>query len=79
MGSPVGEVCRNSNETQHQVKISRGFWFSKFEVTQAQWEAVMNSNPSNFTLSSIQPVEQVGWSDVQQFLARLNVSKVSLG
>jgi formylglycine-generating enzyme required for sulfatase activity len=40
-------------------------------VTQAQWEAVMGSNPSEF-LGPELPVETVSWEDVQAFLARLN-------
>jgi formylglycine-generating enzyme required for sulfatase activity len=46
----------------------------RFEVTQAQWEAVMGSNPSNFRGADL-PVEQVSWADIQDFLAKLNATK----
>ena len=46
----------------------------KFQVTQAQWEAMMgeNENPSNF-MGAENPVEFVTWDDCQAFLAKLNV------
>ena len=46
MGSPEDEEGRRSNEVQHEVRISRGFWMGKYEVTQGEWEAVMGANPS---------------------------------
>jgi formylglycine-generating enzyme required for sulfatase activity len=53
------------------VRITKGFEMGKYEVTQAQWEAVMGSNPSEFK-GADRPVEQVSWEDAQQFLSRLN-------
>ena len=41
------------------------------EVTQAQWEAVMGSNPSHFK-GPDRPVESVSWNDCQAFIAKLN-------
>jgi formylglycine-generating enzyme required for sulfatase activity/WD40 repeat protein len=59
---------------QHRVRITRPFFLGKYEVTQAQWEAVMGSNPSHFTDSASHPVENVSWDDVQQFLAKVNAA-----
>ncbi len=56
---------------QHRVKITRPFYLGKYEVTQAQWEAVMGDNPSA-SKAPMQPVEQVHWNDIQPFLAKLN-------
>jgi formylglycine-generating enzyme required for sulfatase activity len=56
---------------QHNVKISQPFYLGKFEVTQAQWLAVMDSNPS-LLKSPDNPVEQVSWDSIQAFLAKLN-------
>jgi formylglycine-generating enzyme required for sulfatase activity len=66
MGSPAGELGRKNNETQHQVRISKGFWLAKTETTQAQWQAVMGNNPSHFKGQDL-PVETVSWDDVAGF------------
>jgi len=58
---------------QHKVKISRPFYLGKYEVTQAQWHAVMGNNPSKYQ-GPTNPVEQVSWEDIQPFLAKLNMS-----
>ena len=44
MGSPASEPGRDSDEKQHEVRISREFWLGKTEVTIAQWRAVMGSS-----------------------------------
>jgi formylglycine-generating enzyme required for sulfatase activity len=46
----------------HEVTLTQGFWMSKYEVTQAQWQAVMESNPSHFTGDTNRPVENVSWN-----------------
>lgn len=40
MGSPADEPGRDTDEDQHPVVLSRGFWLGETEVTQAQWKAV---------------------------------------
>jgi len=55
----------------HKVTISKAFYLGKYEVTQAQWIAVMGSNPSRFKGRN-NPVERVSWYDVQEFIKRLN-------
>ena len=49
----------------------RSFNIGKYEVTQAQWQAVMGNNPSNFKGDNL-PVEMVSWNDVQEFIRKLN-------
>ena len=49
----------------------RDYRMGKFEVTQAQWEAVMGENPSYFK-GADHPVENVSWDDCQAFLEKLN-------
>lgn len=56
---------------QHRVTISEPFYLGKFEVTQAQWTALMGNNPSKFEGSN-NPVEHVSWDDIQVFIQRLN-------
>ena len=57
------------------VRISQPFYLGKYEVTQAQWEAVMGYNPSAWRGQRHLPVEQVSWEDVQEFLRRLNAEE----
>jgi formylglycine-generating enzyme required for sulfatase activity len=58
---PVHEVCVDD------------FFIGKYEVTQAEWEAVMGSNPSNFKQCGGNcPVEQVSWDDIQDFIRKRN-------
>ena len=73
MGSPAGETGRYDNETQHQVILTRDFYLGKFEVTQAQWKAVMGNNPypSKF-IGDNRPVEKVSWNDAKEFCNKLN-------
>jgi len=46
MGSPLTEVDRNPNETQHQVTLS-AFRMSKYEITNAQYAAFLNAKKIN--------------------------------
>ena len=54
--------------------VSKPFYLGKYEVTQEQWVAVMGSNPSEFK-GRPNPVEQVSWDDVQEFIKRLNAKE----
>ena len=49
----------------------RDYRMGKYEVTQAQWEAVMGENPSDYK-GADHPVENVSWDDCQAFLEKLN-------
>jgi formylglycine-generating enzyme required for sulfatase activity len=80
MGSPADEKARQTKETLHEVRITKRFWMQTTKVTQAQWEALMGSNPSHFKGNPNLPVEQVSWDDCQEFLKKLNeVCKNQLG
>ena len=75
-----------SDETQHQVTLTNGFYLGKYEVTQAQYETVMtgnseglNAKPSNWPNNNDRPVERVSWNDVQVFLSRLNDMEQTAG
>ncbi|RJP22368.1 MAG: formylglycine-generating enzyme family protein [Candidatus Omnitrophota bacterium] len=73
MGSPDNEQDRSSNEgPQHTVTLTRDFYLSKYEITQAQWESVMGSNPSTFQGNQDFPVETVTWYDCLAFIQNLN-------
>jgi formylglycine-generating enzyme required for sulfatase activity len=76
---PAGEFLmgdrKESDAKPHTVRISRPFDLGKYEVTQAQWEAVMGNNPSRFKGHPNRPVEGVSWKDAQEFIRRLNVKE----
>ena len=86
MGSPDNEIGSNSNEhPQHQVTISQDFYMGTYEVTQAQWRAIMGNNPSaNTSGSEINlPVENVNCEDIgayegasEGFLQKINAQLV---
>ncbi len=69
MGDPLDY---EDNKIVHEVCVS-DFYISKYEITQAQWELVMGSNPSKFKNSGKNcPVENVKWNDVSSFVEKIN-------
>ena len=60
-----------TNETQHKVTLTKGFYMGVHPVTQEQWQAVMGNNPSHFKDEKNLPVEQVSWDDCQEFVKKL--------
>ena len=78
MGSPKDELGRYSNETQRQVTLTRGYWLGMFEVTQAQYEAVMGTNPSHIKGSNL-PVSRVDWNDAMKFCEKLTANEKAAG
>ncbi|MBW4434790.1 MAG: SUMF1/EgtB/PvdO family nonheme iron enzyme [Pelatocladus maniniholoensis HA4357-MV3] len=71
MGSPAGEAGRYDDEgPQHQV-TAPSFFMGKYVVTQAQYQAIMDNNPSYFK-GEKRPVEQVSWNDTVEFCKRLS-------
>jgi formylglycine-generating enzyme required for sulfatase activity len=78
MGSPLSEKDRFDAETPHAVTLTDGYWLGKHEVTQAQWEKVMGSNPSEFK-GADRPVETVSWTDVTSFCNKVTASERRAG
>ena len=68
MGSSSGD---SDERPVHSVTLS-SFSIGKYEVTQAQWKAVMGTNPRFFTGCDNCPVGNVSWNDVQEFIRKLN-------
>lgn len=65
MGSPEDEAWRSDDETQHTVTVS-DFYMSQYELTQAEYEAVIGNNPSNFSGADL-PVENVTWLEAAAY------------
>ncbi|BAQ65039.1 formylglycine-generating enzyme family protein [Geminocystis sp. NIES-3709] len=71
MGTPETEQGRSKDETpQHQVLIE-SFFVSKYPITQNQYIAVMNENPSFFKGEN-KPVENISWFSAQNFCQKLS-------
>ena len=72
MGSTSREAF-DDERPMRQVRIRQGFWLGKHEVTQAEWQREMGSNPSHFDeCGPTCPVERVSWNDAQEFIGGLN-------
>lgn len=67
--SGIGE---SDEHPVHPVTISQPFYIGKYEVTQAQWQAVMENNPSLFTGNDNMPVQEVSPDDCRTFCERLS-------
>jgi formylglycine-generating enzyme required for sulfatase activity len=71
MGSPATEAKRYDAESpQHQVTVPT-FFMGRYQVTQAQYQAIVGKNPSNFQ-GAKRPVEKVSWDDAVEFCKQLS-------
>lgn len=76
MGSPLDERRRDPDEIQHEVTLTNGFYIGQHEVTQAQYETVMSSNPSRgYGVGDNHPVYNVSWYDAATFCNRLSIQE----
>ncbi len=72
MGSPDSDPdARSYEKPPHQVNVN-SFAIGKYPVTQAQYQAVMGTNPSYFPNNPQNPVEKVSWDDAQAFCQKLS-------
>ena len=78
MGSPYDPPYSSTTESPvHPVAID-DFYICKFEITQAQWYAVMGGFPSGQPATgSTNPVVYVSWNDAQSFIAKLELLGIS--
>ena len=71
MGSPEDEEGRWKDETQHLVKLGKGFHMGVTQVTQAQWQGLIGNDPSHFKGNDL-PVENVSLNDAMEFCRKLS-------
>jgi formylglycine-generating enzyme required for sulfatase activity len=71
MGSPEDEDGRDTDESQHSVTLTKGFYMAIVPVTQAQWVMVMETDPSHWQRDDL-PVENVSWYDAEAFCQKLS-------
>jgi len=73
MGSPRDEEGRDDDEVQRQATITRGFFLKITEVTQAEWEDVMGTEPARHAACGADcPVERVSWYDALVYVNTLS-------
>ena len=71
MGSPKTEHGRERDEgPRHKVCVS-GFWIGETEVTQGQWTAIMENNPSLMKNGDDQPVDMISWDMAKKYAKAL--------
>ena len=61
-------------EARRSFTLKKGLWCGIYTVTQEQWQAMMGDNPSRFKGKAKNPVEQVSYNDIQQFLHKVNAA-----
>ncbi|MCU0880696.1 MAG: SUMF1/EgtB/PvdO family nonheme iron enzyme, partial [Pirellulaceae bacterium] len=70
---PAWYIARLPSEApKHRVRITRPYYAGIYEVTQAEYERVLGTNPSQFKANPIRPVEEVTWHDAVEFCRRLS-------
>ena len=68
---PAGRFIAGGREGHRQITITRPFYMSVTEITQAQYESVMDSNPGRAIRDPDCPVDDVTWHEASQFCERL--------
>jgi hypothetical protein len=87
MGSPESENGRDSGELLHRVRLTMPYFLANTETTQAQWQAIMDVNPSTYQAHGLDremvagrdtsnfPVGRITWFNALEFCNRLSVKE----
>ena len=67
----MGGTVHNDEQPIHKVTLTKGFYIGIYPVTQAQWKAVMGTDPSHFKGAN-RPVESVTWHECNEFCTKLS-------
>ncbi len=73
MGSPPDEPERRPDEAQVEVRLTKGFWMGKYEVTQGQWKRVVGEFPQKQPLGEGDnfPLCWVNYAEAEEFCKKL--------
>jgi|GEM_PF-1580953 formylglycine-generating enzyme required for sulfatase activity len=72
MGSPETEEKRSGDESRHRVRLTKPAFMTTYEITQAEFLAVMETSPSGITDSDRLPVQNVSWEQAVAFCRKLS-------
>src|SRR5262249_41990348 len=64
---------------QTGVTVTKGFWIGKYEVTQAEYLALIGADPSSFLGQLTSPIDTVSWSEARNYCATLTVQERQAG
>jgi formylglycine-generating enzyme required for sulfatase activity len=67
----MGGTVHNDEQPIHKVTLTKGFYMGIYPVTQAEWKAVMGTDPSQFKGAN-RPVESVTWHECYEFCTKLS-------
>jgi formylglycine-generating enzyme required for sulfatase activity len=80
MGSPTQEKDRDLDEgPQTRIVLPDGFWIGQHEVTQAEYQALMGTNPSQYLGDDRRPVEKVNWQEAVDYCRKLTERERAAG
>jgi len=68
--SPNDKECFPDETPTRKTTLTKGFWLSRTEVTQAAFEKIMGYNPSIFQGSDL-PVEYVSWLEADEYCSAI--------
>jgi len=73
MGSPRNEPERRPCENQVKVTLTKGFWMTKYEITQGQWKQTVGAFPGAFTAGEGDdfPVYTINFTEAEDYCRKL--------
>jgi formylglycine-generating enzyme required for sulfatase activity len=75
MGVSASEKIKTSDSDEVNVKISKGFWMARTEITRSQWVSVMEKIPDGMKSDNL-PILNVSWNEAQEFITKVNSSGI---
>ena len=62
-------------ETPHEVTLTKGFWMSRYAITQEQFFLIMKQEPTNISYGSRHPAEKLSWYTAIVFCNKMSIKE----